>query len=309
MKMEKGNTVAVETRYLTKKYGEKTVVRQLDLKIREGEIYGFIGRNGAGKSTTLKMLCGLAAPTDGEVRLFGKPVSDPIVRRRLGVLIEAAGFYPGMTARQNVVMKAKCMGLADEKSVDAVLRKVGLHDTGKKQVKHFSMGMKQRLGVALALLGNPDLLILDEPLNGLDPEGIRELRQLILILQEEGKTILISSHILGELSKISTSYGIIKEGVLMEQLTREELEEKCQDYFQIEVQDVRRAVPVIEESFPRVQTEVFDDRTLRIYGLEKGAELNQVLIENQISVEASGFHRMDLEEYFLDRMEGGEEHV
>ncbi len=309
MKMEKGNTVAVETRYLTKKYGEKTVVRQLDLKIREGEIYGFIGRNGAGKSTTLKMLCGLAAPTDGEVRLFGKPVSDPIVRRRLGVLIEAAGFYPGMTARQNVVMKAKCMGLADEKSVDAVLRKVGLHDTGKKQVKHFSMGMKQRLGVALALLGNPDLLILDEPLNGLDPEGIRELRQLILTLQEEGKTILISSHILGELSKISTSYGIIKEGVLMEQLTREELEEKCQDYFQIEVQDVRRAVPVIEESFPRVQTEVFDDRTLRIYGLEKGAELNQVLIENQISVEASGFHRMDLEEYFLDRMEGGEEHV
>ncbi|MCI8836291.1 MAG: ABC transporter ATP-binding protein [Ruminococcus sp.] len=307
--MEKGNTVAVETRYLTKKYGEKTVVRQLDLKIREGEIYGFIGRNGAGKSTTLKMLCGLAAPTDGEVRLFGKPVSDPIVRRRLGVLIEAAGFYPGMTARQNVVMKAKCMGLADEKSVDAVLRKVGLHDTGKKQVKHFSMGMKQRLGVALALLGNPDLLILDEPLNGLDPEGIRELRQLILTLQEEGKTILISSHILGELSKISTSYGIIKEGVLMEQLTREELEEKCQDYFQIEVQDVRRAVPVIEESFPRVQTEVFDDRTLRIYGLEKGAELNQVLIENQISVEASGFHRMDLEEYFLDRMEGGEEHV
>ena len=230
-------------------------------------------------------------------------------RRRLGVLIEAAGFYPGMTARQNVVMKAKCMGLADEKSVDAVLRKVGLHDTGKKQVKHFSMGMKQRLGVALALLGNPDLLILDEPLNGLDPEGIRELRQLILTLQEEGKTILISSHILGELSKISTSYGIIKEGVLMEQLTREELEEKCQDYFQIEVQDVRRAVPVIEESFPRVQTEVFDDRTLRIYGLEKGAELNQVLIENQISVEASGFHRMDLEEYFLDRMEGGEEHV
>ncbi len=309
MKMEKGNTVAVETRYLTKKYGEKTVVRQLDLKIREGEIYGFIGRNGAGKSTTLKMLCGLAAPTDGEVRLFGKPVSDPIVRRRLGVLIEAAGFYPGMTARQNVVMKAKCMGLADEKSVDAVLRKVGLHDTGKKQVKHFSMGMKQRLGVALALLGNPDLLILDEPFNGLDPEGIRELRQLILTLQEEGKTILISSHILGELSKISTSYGIIKEGVLMEQLTREELEEKCQDYFQIEVQDVRRAVPVIEESFPRVQTEVFDDRTLRIYGLEKGAELNQVLIENQISVEASGFHRMDLEEYFLDRMEGGEEHV
>lgn len=303
------NTFAIETTALTKIYGDKAAVKQLDLKIREGEIYGFIGRNGAGKSTTLKMLCGIASPTEGEIRLFGKPVSDPVVRRRLGVLIESAGVFLHLTARQNVVMKAKCMGLADEKSVDEVLSVTGLANAGRKKVKHFSMGMKQRLGVALALLGNPDLLILDEPINGLDPEGIRELRQLIFRLHEEGKTILISSHILGELSKIATDYGIIKDGEMVEQLTREELEERCQDYFQIEVQEVSRALALIQETFPEVQTEAADARRIRIYGVEDGAALNQMLIENQISVYASGFHRMDLEEYFLERMEGGRQYV
>ncbi len=305
MRTGKENTFAIETTALTKMYGDKAAVKHLDLKIRVGEIYGFIGRNGAGKSTTLKMLCGIASPTEGEILLFGRPVSDPAARRRLGVLVEAAGLYPNMTARQNVVMKAKCMGLADEKSVDEVLQITGLSDVGKKKVKHFSMGMKQRLGVALALLGNPDLLILDEPINGLDPEGIRELRNLVMALHEEGKTILVSSHILGELSKIATNYGIIKDGELIEQITKEELEEKCQDYFLIEVQDVRRALPMIQEAFPDVQPEVLDTRSIRIYGAEDGAKINQILIENQVPVYASGFHHMDLEEYFLDRMEGG----
>ena len=302
MSTEKETIYAVETRGLTKQYGDKAVVKDLQLKVEEGSIYGFIGRNGAGKSTTLKMVSGLASPTRGEVWLYGKPVSDPVVRRRLGVLIESAGLYPNMTARQNVIMKAKCMGLAEEKSVDGVLELTGLADTGKKQVKHFSMGMKQRLGVALALLGNPDLLILDEPINGLDPEGIRELRELVLKLHEEGKTILLSSHILGELSKIATHYGIIKGGELMEQITRSELEEKCQDYFQVEVADARRALPVIQEAFSQVQAEVFDARTIRLYGLSDAAELNQKLAENQVPVYASGFHHMDLEEYFLERM-------
>lgn len=305
MTTEKESIPAVETRGLTKIYGGKAVVRDLDLKVGQGQIYGFIGRNGAGKSTTLKMISGLASPDRGEVRLFGKPVGDPVVRRRLGVLIEAAGLYPNMTARQNAVMKAKCMGLTEEKkSVDQVLELTGLTDTGKKSVKHFSMGMKQRLGVALALLGNPDLLILDEPINGLDPEGIRELRQLVLKLQEQGKTILLSSHILGELSKIATHYGIIRDGELMEQIARSDLEEKCQDYFQVEVSDVRQALPLIQESFPRVEAQVFDARIIRIYGLGDGAELNRILTENRVAVYASGFHHMDLEEYFLERMEG-----
>ncbi len=307
MNTKKESVPAVETKGLTKLYGGKAAVKDLNLRVGEGQIYGFIGRNGAGKSTTLKMISGLASPTQGEVSLFGKPLSDPVVRRRLGVLIEAAGLYPNMTARQNVVMKAKCMGLAEEKSIDQVLDLTGLSNTGKKQVKHFSMGMKQRLGVALALLGNPDLLILDEPINGLDPEGIKELRQLVLKLQEEGKTILLSSHILGELSKIATNYGIIKDGELMEQITRSELEEKCQDYFQVEVGDVRRALPVIQESFPQVQAEVSDARIIRIYGLSEGVELNRRLAENQVPVYGSGFHHIDLEEYFLERM--GEESV
>jgi ABC-type multidrug transport system, ATPase component len=304
---KKESVPAVETKGLTKLYGGKAAVKDLNLRVGEGQIYGFIGRNGAGKSTTLKMISGLASPTQGEVSLFGKPLSDPVVRRRLGVLIEEAGLYPNMTARQNVVMKAKCMGLAEEKSIDQVLDLTGLSNTGKKQVKHFSMGMKQRLGVALALLGNPDLLILDEPINGLDPEGIKELRQLVLKLREEGKTILLSSHILGELSKIATNYGIIKDGELMEQITRSELEEKCQDYFQVEVGDVRRALPVIQESFPQVQAEVSDARIIRIYGLSEGVELNRRLAENQVPVYGSGFHHIDLEEYFLERM--GEESV
>ena len=307
MNTKKESVPAVETKGLTKLYGGKAAVKDLNLRVGEGQIYGFIGRNGAGKSTTLKMISGLASPTQGEVSLFGKPLSDPVVRRRLGVLIEEAGLYPNMTARQNVVMKAKCMGLAEEKSIDQVLALTGLSNTGKKQVKHFSMGMKQRLGVALALLGNPDLLILDEPINGLDPEGIKELRQLVLKLREEGKTILLSSHILGELSKIATNYGIIKDGELMEQITRSELEEKCQDYFQVEVGDVRRALPVIQESFPQVQAEVSDARIIRIYGLSEGVELNRRLAENQVPVYGSGFHHIDLEEYFLERM--GEESV
>lgn len=300
---EKG--LAVEAVCLTKMYQKKAVVNRLDMSVREGEIYGFIGKNGAGKSTTMKMLCGLARPTEGEIRLFGKPVSDPAVRRRMGVLIEAPGLYPNMTARQNAVMKARCMGLADERSVDEALLLAGLADTGKKKVKHFSMGMKQRLGVALAMLGNPDLLILDEPINGLDPEGIRELRRLVLRLHETGKTILISSHILGELSKISTVYGIIKDGQMIEQITSEALEEKCMDYFQIEADDVSRALVLIGEAFPKVRAEVADSRLVRVYGLSEGAGLIRLLVEKQVQVYASGFHHMDLEEYFISRMEGG----
>jgi ABC-2 type transport system ATP-binding protein len=306
---EKEKGLAVETVCLTKMYKDKAAVKQLNMSVREGEIYGFIGKNGAGKSTTMKMLCGLAGPTSGEIRLFGKPVSDPVIRRRMGVLIETPGLYPHMTARQNAVLKARCMGLADERSVDEALTLSGLSDAGTKKVKCFSMGMKQRLGVALALLGNPDLLILDEPINGLDPEGIRELRQLVLRLHETGKTILISSHILGELSKISTTYGIIKDGEMIEQIARQALEEKCLDYFQIQVDDVSRALVLIQETFPKVRTEVSDSRMVRVYGLEEGAGLIQLLVEKQIQVYASGFHRMDLEDYFLSRMEGGKADV
>ncbi len=313
---EEKEKLAVETLSLTKSYNGKAAVDHLDMQVRQGAIYGFIGRNGAGKSTTLKMLCGLAKPTEGEIRLFGKPAEDSYVARRLGCLIESTGLYPGMTARQNMMMKAKCMGLADEKSVDKALDATGLANVGNKKVRHFSMGMKQRLGIALALLGNPDLLILDEPINGLDPEGTREVRQLLSALSQEGKTLIVSSHILGELSKIATHYGIIKEGNLVEQIDRETLEGNCRDYFQIEVDDSKRALPLISEHAPQVQAEVMDDGRIRLYDLKDGAWLNHLLIENRIQVYSSGFHHMDLEEYFLNRMDnlaedrkGGGEHV
>lgn len=302
--IKKQHTLAVETISLTKTYKGKAAVSHLDMKVQEGAIYGFIGRNGAGKSTTLKMLCGLAKPTEGEIRLFGKSAGDPVTARRAGCLIESAGLYPHMTARQNAIMKAKCMGLTDPNAVERALEATGMNNTGNKKVKLFSMGMRQRLGIALALLGNPDLLVLDEPINGLDPEGVREIRQLIQCLNEDGKTFIISSHILGELSKLSTHYGIIKEGIMVEQLTREELEQKCADYFQIEVDDVKRALPLITENMPEVQTEVRDNTNIRLYGLKEGSGLNHLLIENGVQVYSSGFHHMDLEDYFLARMDG-----
>lgn len=297
---------AVETRTLTKTYKGKAAVDHMDMKVEEGAIYGFIGRNGAGKSTTLKMLCGLAKPDRGEIFLFGKPVNDELAARRVGALIESAGLYPGMSAGQNMIMKAKCLGLADDKSIVKALAVTGLADTGSKKVRQFSMGMKQRLGIAIALLGNPDLLILDEPINGLDPEGTRQIRQLILNLNEEGKTFIISSHILGELSRISTHYGIIKDGNLVEQMDRETLEKKCMDYFQVEVSDSRRALVLITEHAPDIRAEVYDARTIRLYDVKDGAWLNRLLIENRIQVYSSAFHHMDLEEYFLRRMDGAE---
>lgn len=305
-KYEKTAAAAIETRALTKLYQNKAAVNHMDMKVPEGSIYGFIGRNGAGKSTTLKMLCGLAKPTSGDILLFGRPGSDPFTARRIGCLIESTGLYPRMTARQNAVMKARCIGLADAESIDKVLEATGLADAGSKKVKLFSMGMKQRLGIALALLGNPDLLILDEPINGLDPEGVREIRQLILRLNQEGKTFIISSHILGELSKISTHYGIIKDGNLVEQISREELEKNCMDYFRIEVDDVKRALPLISEHAPEISPEVLDAHSIRLYGLKDGAWLNRLLVENHVQIYASGFHHMDLEDYFLHRMDGGQ---
>lgn len=300
------NTPAVETTALTRFYKGRAAVNHMNLTVKKGAVYGFIGRNGAGKSTTLKMLCGLVKPSEGEIRLFGKEGNDPVVARRIGCLIESAGLYPNMTARQNMLMKAKCMGLTEEKSVDNLLEQTGLAGAGKKKTKHFSMGMKQRLGIAMALLGNPDLLVLDEPINGLDPEGVREIRRLILRLNEEGKTFLISSHILGELGKISTHYGIIKDGSLVEQLSREELAEKCSDYFRLEVDDVNRTLALIGEHAGQTGAKVQDSHIIHLYGLDDGAELNRILVENGIRIYSSGFHHMDLEEYFLAKMDGKE---
>lgn len=220
-------SVILRTNHITKQYGHRPVVSDLSMTIHKGDIYGFIGKNGAGKTTLIRMITGLARPGDGNILLFGKP--DLLEgRARIGTVIESPAFYPGMTARENLIAQCRLQG-EDIRQVDDILTMTGLDDTGKKKARNFSLGMRQRLAIGIALVGQPELLILDEPTNGLDPEGIREVRELILKLNREREiTVLISSHILGELSKFATRYGIIHQGKLIEEFTEEELWERCQ---------------------------------------------------------------------------------
>ena len=219
----------LSTKGLSKCFGHHKAVDHANLHIRKGAIYGFIGRNGAGKTTCLKMISGLAEPTEGEIEIFGYKGNDlKQMRSRIGCLIEAPGLYENMTAYENIKTKCLFCGIHQKGYIEDILEIIGLSHTGKKKAKHFSLGMKQRLGIGLALVGEPDLLVLDEPINGLDPQGIAEVRDTLSRLQQERNlTILISSHILEELSKLATDYGIIHNGTLLQELTREELMRRC----------------------------------------------------------------------------------
>ena len=300
----------IQTRALSKRYQGRWAVDSLDLLVEQGDIYGFIGRNGAGKSTTLKLLCGLARPTRGEALIFGRPIRDSVARRRVGTLIEQPGLYPDLSGRENLRLYAALLGLdSPERQVDGILETVGLTPGEKKPVKHYSMGMKQRLGVGLALLGGPDLLLLDEPINGLDPEGIREMRELLLRLnRERGLTILVSSHILGELSKIATRYGIIQEGRMVEQITAGELEQKCTDYLHLRPDQPQKAAALLERELHLSRWEMRPEGEIRIYEAADARAVGQILTQAGIAVEEMGLHRQDLESYFLERM-GGTDHV
>ena len=300
----------IQTMGLSKRYRDKWAVDHLDLRVEQGDIYGFIGRNGAGKSTALKLLCGLVRPTEGEALIFDKPIHDSVARRRVGALIEQPGLYPDLSGRENLRLYATLLGLdSPERRADEIMETVGLSPKEKKPVKHYSMGMKQRLGVGLALLGGPDLLLLDEPINGLDPEGIREMRELLLELnRERGLTIVISSHILGELSKIATRYGIIQQGRMVEQITSAELEQKCTDYLHLRASQPQKAAALLEKEFQLLQWEMRPEGEIRIYETVDAKAVGQVLTQAGISVEEMGLHKQDLEGYFLERM-GGEGHV
>lgn len=298
----------IQTIALTKKYGAKNAVDNLDMTIPKGAVYGFIGRNGAGKSTTQKMVCGLAKPTSGEIRLFEKPVDDIESRRKIGVLIENAGIYPGLTAYENMMLQGLSIGVDNlTKKVSDSLELVGLSDTGKKKTKHFSMGMKQRLGIGLALLGSPELLILDEPINGLDPEGIREFRGIIAHLNGElGMTIFISSHILGELSKIATHYGIIKDGKMAQQISVEDLSKSCPDYLCVKVNDAQKAAELLKKSMTFENCEIHNGSELRLYGVVDSGTVTQMLASNGFTIREVFAKQLDLEEYFLDFMGGAD---
>ena len=287
----------LQTRALTKQYGRHRAVDQVSMHIKKGAIYGFIGRNGAGKTTTLRMISGLASPTAGEIELFGcrgRELSR--IRSRVGCLIEGPGLYGSMSARDNLKMKSMLLGVYKRGYEEELLDIVGLGGVGKKPVKRYSLGMKQRLGIALALVGEPDLLVLDEPINGLDPQGIAEVRDTVLKLnRERNMTILISSHILEELSKIATDYGIIHNGTLLQELTNEELMEKCSERLEVTLDDPERAVPVMDRlGIKRYQ--VADREHIYIFErLEESAALNMAFAKAGIPVRGISVTNEELE--------------
>lgn len=297
----------LQTRALTKQYGRHRAVDQVSMHIKKGAIYGFIGRNGAGKTTTLRMISGLASPTAGEIELFGCRGRDlSRIRSRVGCLIEGPGLYGSMSARDNLKMKCMLLGVYKRGYEEELLDIVGLGGVGKKPVKRYSLGMKQRLGIALALVGEPDLLVLDEPINGLDPQGIAEVRDTVLKLnRERNMTILISSHILEELSKIVTDYGIIHNGTLLQELTNEELMEKCSERLEVTLDDPERAVPVMDRlGIKRYQ--VADREHIYIFErLEESAALNMAFAKAGIPVRGISVTNEELETYFLKLTGGG----
>ncbi|MCQ2533838.1 MAG: ATP-binding cassette domain-containing protein [Clostridia bacterium] len=290
------------TENLTKTYGKKTVVKNVNLHIKRGAIYGLIGRNGAGKTTIMKMITGVAIPSDGVFRYEGLECSLKDAFEHVGALIESPAVYYDITAYDNLRIKALAYGVDNSKErIDELLAIVGLTDVNKKKVGKFSLGMKQRLGIAMALVANPDFLVLDEPINGLDPQGIVEIRELLIKLNKEnGITILISSHILEELSKFATDYAIIEEGEIIEESTREELNRKCTSRIIIESNELSRVAPVIEEIGIRNYS-IINSNTLEIY--ERTDELSLVnteLVKAGISIESISVKKQDLEEYFLE---------
>lgn len=297
----------LQTRALTKQYGRHRAVDQVSMHIKKGAIYGFIGRNGAGKTTTLRMISGLASPTAGEIELFGCRGRDlSRIRSRVGCLIEGPGLYGSMSARDNLKMKSMLLGVYKRGYEEELLDIVGLGGVGKKPVKRYSLGMKQRLGIALALVGEPDLLVLDEPINGLDPQGIAEVRDTVLKLnRERNMTILISSHILEELSKIATDYGIIHNGTLLQELTNEKLMEKCSERLEVTLDDPERAVPVMDRlGIKRYQ--VADREHIYIFErLEESAALNMAFAKAGIPVRGISVTNGELETYFLKLTGGG----
>ena len=240
----------LETKALTKRYRSFTALSGLTMRIPKGAIYGFVGRNGAGKTTLIRLICGLQEPTSGSYRLYGTDNTQSGIyrsRRRMGAVVESPAIYPDMTARENLRQQYRVLGLPSDDGIDELLCLVGLGDTGKKKAKNFSLGMRQRLGIAIALSGNPDFLVLDEPVNGLDPQGIIEMRELILKLnREHGITVLISSHILDELSRLATHYGFIDSGRMIKEMSAEELETRCRKCMRIEVSDTKALARVLD---------------------------------------------------------------
>lgn len=299
----------INTKDLTKIYGTERAVDNVNLSVNKGEIYGFLGRNGAGKTTTISMLLGLVKPSKGKINIFGKDFfkNKKDILQRIGSTIEFSGFYNNLNAEENLKINAKLIGVHKKDAIKEALKTVALYDERNKKVGNYSLGMKQRLGIARAILHNPELLILDEPTNGLDPVGIKEIRKLIKKLAETKKiTIFMSSHILSEVQQIATTIGVIHEGKLLKEIKLKDLRKQNRKYVEFEVSDDSKTTLLLETEFNIRDYEVYPDNKLRIYTAhDKISEINKLFVKNNIDVSKIYLSEDNLEDYFI-KLTGGE---
>lgn len=297
---------AIEIRNLSKSFRGMYAVDSLDMTVPQGAIYGFIGENGSGKSTTEKLICGHLVPDGGEIKLFGRSYTDAGVRARVGALIESAGCFPNSSVWSNLMMQALNLGLKNrEEEINRVLKIVHMEDNAHIKFKSCSLGMKQRIGIAMALLGDPALLILDEPINGLDTDGMRIMREIIVdITQNLGCTVLISSHILGELEKIATHYGIIRQGKLIQELSAREMDARSRVFVSLKTNDMSAALTTLNKKFKSVRRE---EEYIRVYDVDNTELIVKYLYESGNRVSEITKNKVGLEEYYVELMSKREE--
>ena len=293
---------AIEIRNLTKNYGTKQALSGLNMTVPVGAIYGFIGENGSGKSTTEKLICGLIHSDGGQIKLFGQKHTDVDVRARIGVLIEAPGCFDNISVWNNMMLQAANLSIENpQKEVVKALKTVRMEGAATNKYKNCSLGMKQRIGIAMALLGKPDLLVLDEPINGLDADGLRIMREVLMdFTTNYGCTVLVSSHILGELERIATHYGIVRGGKMIKEMTAEELEAGCRTYVAVKAKEMNRAKALLSGKYSRVEESEGD--YLRIYDAKNSEDIVTYLYENGILISEIRTDKIGLEEYYIDLM-------
>lgn len=303
----------LETRSLSKKYNASFALKDCSITIERGQIYGLVGKNGAGKTTLMRLICGQSGATSGTLALFGKSDGRALVesRTRIGCMIETPAFYPNLSAKKNLKIYCMKKGIPETGQINEILQFVGLAEAGRKHFSQFSLGMKQRLGLALALLGNPEFLVLDEPTNGLDPIGIAEMRDMIVKLnREKHVTVLLSSHILKEMSMMATHYGFIDRGRVLAQLSAAELMNRCQEAIRLKVSETGRACAVLEQVCGCQNYRVLTKGEILCYdNVEHPEQLNRELVENGVEVYALTNEGRDLEKFFIDLVKGGTAHA
>ena len=298
----------LETKQLEKTYHHFKAINNLNIHIPKGSIYGLIGKNGAGKTTLIRLICGLQKPTNGTYTIYNVPNTDKQilnVRKRMGAIVETPSIRLDATAEDNLKEQYKILGLPSLDNLPEILKLVGLNETGKKKARNFSLGMKQRLGIAIALVGNPDFLILDEPINGLDPEGIIEIRELILKLnKEKGITFLISSHYLDEFSKIATDYGFLNKGKIIKEITKQQLEENCRKRIEVKVSNLKECIRYLEENI--LSYEIKNDGKINIYDTVNITEFVVALYKRDCMIEEFNEKEESLENYYINLIGGGD---